>query len=738
VVESSDDEPGTGLFSLGHHNLTSYETFTSRELEDFTICLIQGVSDTTTTLSNVDTHHREMDLRTEHRPKIVGLYGLPGSGKSTLLRLLADMPEHHEWLFFEGSKKIAEHCPGGLSSFENLSVAGKATCREKAIQSIERESIEKGRSAVVAGHFMFWNHESECDREEVWTSIDARTFTHIIYLDTPVADIERQRSEDTQRSDRGTMPAARLEAWKAAEKQRLHTVCYEHEILLSLVETTRSSFPATVSKLLRNFEEHNEAYNHTSLMKTLDELIVTHYDKAETLLLVDADKTLAPLDSGHLFWNRSRDDEDPLEHLFCSLGYSYHSFRQAMLLYKGLEETTFNRRCAEVAEKIEIHSEFLQLLHLGARDQTLGIMVVTCGLKDVWSAVLQRDGLCGTIPVIGSGRLDDQVVVTPTEKRELVARLQKKGFHVWAFGDSPLDLPMLQQADEAIVVVAEDLIRSSSMDRVLRDAIIQHGLRARQILLPREQGITPRLSVDELPVVDFDGLVAKEIHQTIRGHLELVQATDTTMSRLLATDMRDARISGHALRKVHIQAGWLLAIEYVSQIIGLETVILPHVSGGETTGYRLKHEKRTSIVACMRGGEAMALGVSKAFPLARFFHISEDTELESHHLHGQSCVIVVDSVINEGTTIVGFVKRIRALNRSIRIVVVAGVAQAASVANDGPIAQCLDRRGNLTIAVLRVSQNKYTGSGSTDTGNRLFNTVYQEKEGRLMLLRSIS
>ena len=37
---------------------------------------------------------------------------------------------------------------------------------------------------------------------------------------------------------------------------------------------------------------------------------------------------------------------------------------------------------------------------------------------------------------------------------------------------------MLQQADEAIVVVAEELIRSSSMDRVLGEAIIQHGLRA--------------------------------------------------------------------------------------------------------------------------------------------------------------------------------------------------------------------------------------------------------------------
>lgn len=179
-------------------------------------------------------------------------------------------------------------------------------------------------------------------------------------------------------------------------------------------------------------------------MKTLAELIVTHYAKAETLLLVDADKTLAPLDWRHLFWDRSRNDEDPSEHLFCSLSYSYHSFWQAMLLYEGLEEMTFGRLCAEVAEKIETHSEFLQILQLGARDQTLGLMLVTCEGRLVICLATRRS--LRNDPRDCSARLDDQAVATPMEKRELVARFQKKGFHVWAFGDIPLDLPMLQQA----------------------------------------------------------------------------------------------------------------------------------------------------------------------------------------------------------------------------------------------------------------------------------------------------
>ena len=94
---------------------------------------------------------------------------------------------------------------------------------------------------------------------------------------------------------------------------------------------------------------------------------------------------------------------------------------------------------------------------------------------------------------------------------------------------------------------------SERTERTVQCLFIAHP-EPKQMSLPREQGITPRLSVDELPVVDFDGLVAKKIHRTMRGHLAVVQANEITMSKLLATDMRDARTSGHTLGKVHMQA----------------------------------------------------------------------------------------------------------------------------------------------------------------------------------------
>lgn len=54
----------------------------------------------------------------------------------------------------------------------------------------------------------------------------------------------------------------------------------------------------------------------------------------------------------------------------------------------------------------------------------------------------------------------------------------------------------------------------------------------------------------------------------------------------------------------------------------------------------------------MRGGEPTAFGVSDAFPLAMFAHAGDAEDLKLHHLQGQLTVMLVDSVVNTGKTIV--------------------------------------------------------------------------------------
>ncbi|XRM44288.1 hypothetical protein ABZX51_007435 [Aspergillus tubingensis] len=62
------------------------------------------------------------------------------------------------------------------------------------------------------------------------------------------------------------------------------------------------------------------------------------------------------------------------------------------------------------------------------------------------------------------------------------------------------------------------------------------------------------------------------------------------------------------------------------------------------------------------------------------------------------------------------------MNDAVRVIVVAGVVQDQAL-KGGSAIRAVARSMEVTIVALRVSKNKYTGKGTTDTGNRLFNTT---------------
>lgn len=262
------------------------------------------------------------------------------------------------------------------------------------------------------------------------------------------------------------------------------------------------------------------------------------------------------------------------------------------------------------------------------------------------------------------------------------------------------------------------------MDVALMNAIDDEGLRASQAVLP--SNASPRLDTTKLPLIQLTEQVFVDSVLCRRSRPvgnEVLHATDRKAAKLLMTPTRDATLAGPALREAHRRVGWYLANEFLADVVGIEEYPIPHVQGHHTSGYRLSHEKQTSIVALMRGGEAMALGVNDAFPIAMFIHASHPDDIKLHHLQGQRTVVLVDSVVNNGKTVARFVQHVRNLHATIRIVVVAGVIQAKSV-SEGSLAKALTDHAKLNLIALRLSDNKFTGKGTTDTGNRLFNTTH--------------
>ncbi|KAG0636937.1 uracil phosphoribosyltransferase-domain-containing protein [Tuber brumale] len=668
-------------------------------------------------------------MATSDKAVVVGIYGVPGSGKTFLLDQLKNELGQEHFEFYEGSNMIANLVPGGLDAFKKLNEQEKLHWRQLAINTIGKECADSRRVAVVAGHFMFWPKEEE-GGQPVYTQADLDIFTHILYLDVP-AELVRQRVlDDTERS-RALPSINHLRKWQQAEQTQLRRLCRDNGILFSLV-FPHPSLLGKVSMLLNDFRHHTEEYNLSRAESSMDEALVTGTGQLETVLVMDADRTLVAKDTGALFWKmvsnsrQSRDEECPLKTLFSSsLGYSYTAFRQAALLYEeAAMDEEFDVLCDDVASAMTIHPEFVSLLRLAEEQGHVGAVVVTCGLRRVWEKVLEREGLSKTVKVIGGGRVADGFVVNAAVKAALVTRLRDiHRIYVWAFGDSVLDLPMLSKADQAIVVVGEEQTRSKTMDAALLNAIDNDGLRARQALLP--SNAPPRLDTTKLPLIqltdpEFIDLV---IRRRSRHPLQVLHAADRNAAKLLMTPMRDATVAGPALREAHRRVGWYLTTEFLTEMIGLEEYPIPHVQGHQTSGYRLCHEEKTSIVALMRGGEPMALGVNDALPRAMFVHAKRPEDIEPNHLLRQHTVVLVDSVVNSGTTVVNFVQRIRSLHATIRIVVVAGVVQAQSVSEGSP-AHALARHTNFSLVALRLSDNKFTGRGTTDTGNRLFNTTH--------------
>jgi uracil phosphoribosyltransferase/phosphoglycolate phosphatase-like HAD superfamily hydrolase/adenylylsulfate kinase-like enzyme len=661
------------------------------------------------------------------KPVVVGLYGLPGSGKSFLLNTLKRGLSHDEFSFYDGSHVIAEVTPGGLEAFQILQEDDKNDIRNRAMGKIKQESCDSGKCAIVSGHAMFWAEEEETG-QLVCTPADLETYTHILYLDVPAEVTAGYRLNDQKRC-RPAVSIAHLIKWQQAEKKQLRHLCRSHDIVFTTISERQVSAGKLIPLIL-DFKRHTEGLNTMMAQQRMDEFINMGSEIPETVLVFDADKTLAPQDSGQLFWEllsvscTEGDEKFPLKSLFSSpLQYSYTAFRQAAILYdEVIGEGDYNDYCEKVARKIKIHPELLDLLHLVTGQIHSRALVLTCGLRGVWEKVLEREGLAKRVIVIGGGRSSDDLVMTPALKAALVTRLRDvHDSYVWAFGDSPLDLEMLKAANQAIVVTGDKTMRSASMDEALTRSIGKDGFRPRQVVLP--SNATARLDASRLPQVHLTDQFLVESVFVRRQGLHILHATDRFAAKLLMTPMRDAAVSGPALRSIHSRVGWYLATEFCSQILGVEACPITHVQGHRTDGFRILHEPKTLIVPLMRGGEPMALGVNEALPLAMFLHAKIPSDIRHDHLRDRETIFLVDSVINTGQSILNFVQHIRNLHASIRIIVIAGVIQAKSVSTSR-VAQELSRFRRLSFVALRLSDNQFTGRGNTDTGHRLFNTVH--------------
>jgi phosphoserine phosphatase len=375
------------------------------------------------------------------KPTIIGLYGISGSGKSYLLNRLktATALPAQGFAFYDGSEVLARVTPGGLDAFKLLDAAAKQTHIEAALAFITQTCLDRGETAVVAGHYMFWNPGVVVAIDKDW-----QTYTHIMYLDTVPGVVAQQIAADATRHG-AVVNEEELRAWQDREREELRRVCRDKGILFTtLRRDPDAAYLAHVATLLLDFQGHTEASNLARVERALG-LALPESNTLEKVLLFDADKTLAPHDTGAMFWDLAESClGDSLTSLFTEQGYSYQSFRQAVLLYED-EASRFDALCDRVAAAVTMDPDMKALMARAATEPHIGVVVVTCGLRRVWEKVLARHEL-PHVQIIGGGRVADGYVVTGEVKGQVVDMLHAQSIRVAAFGDGPLDMEMLQRA----------------------------------------------------------------------------------------------------------------------------------------------------------------------------------------------------------------------------------------------------------------------------------------------------
>jgi hypothetical protein len=212
--------------------------------------------------------------------------------------------------------------------------------------------------------------------------------------------------------------------------------------------------------MMVDFGEHSVRENLRRVRERVDKLLNQCGQMLETMLILDADKTLSVDDTGSLFWEIFREKLDakirpagcPLIELFRSkMGYSYIAFRQAVLMYEQMDvDGAFFQVCLEVAEKVRWHPVFVSLLQRILEQKHTDAVIA--GLKQIWELILKKAGLSG-VKVISGGRISDRLVVNAEVKAAVATQFKEHGLKTIAMGDSTLDLDMLKKAYRAVVVV---------------------------------------------------------------------------------------------------------------------------------------------------------------------------------------------------------------------------------------------------------------------------------------------
>lgn len=170
-------------------------------------------------------------------------------------------------------------------------------------------------------------------------------------------------------------------------------------------------------------------------------------------VIIDGDRTLIPTDSTQQFFHALDLDFRDLKAIFKTPEYSFQEFLKAAEFYSAIEPKQYEAGCISSANAVNLYPDFLKFFDQVKHNAEL--IVITAGIKRVWEILLQNHSLHDVHLIAGTYLPTDNYVIDKAGKGVATQTLSLAGKEVFAFGDSLVDLDMLQCAHHPHLIVNE-------------------------------------------------------------------------------------------------------------------------------------------------------------------------------------------------------------------------------------------------------------------------------------------
>lgn len=380
----------------------------------------------------------------------LAIYGVSRAGKDYLIKnVIAHLQETTllTAIHIEGSKTLNALAQEMFQkTFKSLDESNKNTLREKFTEIVNKKNSEYDL-VLVDGHYSFIDGDSY---KVVFTEQDENVYDHFFYLDTPSEMIVEFSRKSTGEKRNVDITVEQVRNWKKFEKFELDKICNNHNKELVILDEETESSVQFISFWLDSYL--SKFCNQTSALsfyKEYKELL----KKSTQIILIDCDKTVSINDGTYDFCRYLGVKKEELKSVFRNDRYTSYQFFKVWNLYKKKNPIKIEESVTLTVQNINLSQSVFDYLTNQKDSVVIG---VTSGVFDIWNLINEKykifDVLLGN-----TCKSEFEYLVTPLFKKEIASLLREKGKHVVAIGDSVIDIPMLEAADQGYLIAHEKL-----------------------------------------------------------------------------------------------------------------------------------------------------------------------------------------------------------------------------------------------------------------------------------------